>query len=100
MIMEERLLNIILSRHISEKSTISAEKKNTIVLKVLYSAKKYEIKKSVEKLFSVQVDSVNTLIVKRKKKGHGQKIGFRKKWKKAFVTIKKGQKLDLIDSRK
>ncbi|CAL4043869.1 50S ribosomal protein L23 [Buchnera aphidicola (Anoecia corni)] len=100
MIMEERLLNVILSRHISEKSTTSVEKKNTIVLKVAYSSKKYEIKKSVERLFSVKVDKVNTLVVKSKKKGQGQKIGFRKKWKKAFVTIKKGQKLDLIDSRK
>jgi len=100
MIIEERLLNIILSRHISEKSTTSAEKKNTIVLKVLCSATKYEIKKSVEKFFSVQVDSVNTLVVKSKKKGQGQKIGFRKKWKKAFITIKKGQQLDLIDTKK
>ena len=68
MIMEKRLLNIILSRHVSEKSTISVKKNNTIVLKVTYSAKKYEIKKSVEKLFSVKVDSVNTLVVKSKKK--------------------------------
>lgn len=99
MIMEKRLLNIILSRHVSEKSTISVKKNNTIVLKVTYSAKKYEIKKSVEKLFSVKVDSVNTLVVKSKKKGQGHKIGFKKKWKKAFVTIKQGQNLDLIDSR-
>jgi len=88
MIKEERIFSIICSKHVSEKSTISAEQRNTIVLKVLKSSKKYEIKQAVEKIFSVKVDEVRTLIEKGKKKGKGNRLGFSKSWKKAFIKIK------------
>lgn len=67
MISEERLLKILLSPHVSEKSSISIEKFNTVVLKVLNNATKYEIKCAVKKIFNIEVDSINTLKIKGKK---------------------------------
>ncbi|QFQ32324.1 50S ribosomal protein L23 [Buchnera aphidicola] len=98
MISEERLLKILLSPHISEKSSILMEKFNTVVLKVLKSSTKYEIKSAVEKLFNIQVDSVKTLRVQGKRKRHSNRVVFRKDWKKAYIKVKKGQNLDFISN--
>jgi len=70
------------------------EKTNTIVLKVATDATKAEIKAAVQKLFEVEVEVVNTLLVKGKTKRSGQRIGRRSDWKKAYVTLKEGQNLD------
>lgn len=96
MINEERLLKVIRAPHVSEKASTAMEKTNTIVLKVAKEATKSEIKASVQKLFEAEVKDVNTLVVKGKKKGHGQRIGRRSDWKKAYVTLKEGQNLDFI----
>ena len=55
-----------------------------------------EIKAAVQKLFEVEVEVVNTLVVKGKVKRHGQRIGRRSDWKKAYVTLKEGQNLDFV----
>lgn len=72
------------------------EKSNTIVLKVAKDATKAEIKAAVQKLFEVEVEVVNTTVVKGKVKRHGQRIGRRSDWKKAYVTLKEGQNLDFV----
>jgi len=66
MITEERLLKVILAPHISEKSTVVAEKNNTVVFRVAIDATKAEIKAAVAKLFEVEVDSVRTFLTKAK----------------------------------
>ncbi|MGK2889933.1 MAG: 50S ribosomal protein L23 [Candidatus Malihini olakiniferum] len=96
MIREERLLKVLTARHVSEKASTAMEKYNTIVLKVTKEATKAEIKAAVQKLFEVEVNEVRTLLVKGKKKRHGQRIGRRSDWKKAYVTLKEGQNLDFI----
>lgn len=58
MMREERLLNVILAPHVSEKSTMTAEGYNTVVFKVAKDATKSEIKAAVEKLFEVEVKNV------------------------------------------
>lgn len=95
MIREERLLQVLRAPHVSEKASNVMEKTNTLVLKVAKDATKAEIKAAVHKLFEVEVDAVRTLIVKGKVKRHGQRIGRRSDWKKAYVTLKEGQSLDL-----
>lgn len=95
----ERLLNIIQSPHVSEKVSCIIKKNNTIVLKVLKNSKKIEIKSSVQKLFNVKVKSVNTMILKGKIKKHGKYFGKNKNWKKAYVTLYKGQNLDFIEGK-
>ena len=94
MIREERLLKVLRAPHVSEKASAAMEKTNTIVLKVAKDATKAEIKAAVQKLFEVEV--VNTLVVKGKVKRHGQRIGRRSDWKKAYVTLKEGQNLDFV----
>lgn len=95
MIREERLLKVLRAPHISEKASMLTEKTNTLVLKVAKEATKAEVKAAVEKLFEVEVADVRTLIVKGKVKRHGQRVGRRSDWKKAYVTLKEGQNLDL-----
>ncbi|WP_295164107.1 50S ribosomal protein L23 [uncultured Buchnera sp.] len=96
MISEERLLKILLSPHISEKSSISMEKFNTVVLKVSRNATKNEIKSAVQNLFNIEVDSVKTICVKGKKKRQSNRVVYRSDWKKAYIKVKKGQNLDFM----
>ena len=96
MITEERILKVLRAPHISEKATMVAEKANTIVFKVSKDATKKEIKAAVEKLFEVEVKSVNTLITKGKTKRQGARQGRRSDVKKAYVILKEGQDLDFV----
>lgn len=93
---QERLLDVIKAPHISEKSTIVAERDNQVVLKVAVDATKREIKKAVELLFEVEVDSVRVVNMKGKTKRHGLAVGKRVNWKKAYVSLKEGQDLDFL----
>lgn len=91
---QERILLVIDSPIVSEKSTRVAEQKQ-IVFKVAVDATKAEIKAAVEELFKVEVVSVQTLNVKGKVKRTGRYIGRRKNWKKAYVCLK--QELNLVE---
>ena len=96
MIREERQLKVLRAPHVSEKASTAMEKNNTIVLKVAKDATKAEIKAAVSKLFEVEVEDVNTLLVKGNVKRHGQRVGRRSDWQKAYVTLKEGQNLYFI----
>ena len=86
----ERLMQILLSPHLSEKSTTSADALGQHVFRVLPEATKREIKGAVEDLFKVKVQSVNVVSVKGKRKRHGQQAGSRSDWKKAYVRLESG----------
>lgn len=94
MITEERILKVLRAPLISEKATMAAENANTIVFKVSIDATKKEIKAAVERLFDVEVKSVNTLITKGKTKRQGARQGRRSDVKKAYVILKQGQDID------
>lgn len=96
---QERLLKVILSPVISEKSTRVADKLNQVVFKVLSDATKPEIAAAVASLFKVEVVGVQVANVKGKTKRAGRVSGRRKDWKKAYVSIKPGQELDLTAGR-
>jgi large subunit ribosomal protein L23 len=83
--------NLIRYPSITEKNTKLREKQNRYVFEVVKDASKPQIKEAVEKLFSVTVESVNTMVVKGKLKKMGRNIGYRSDWKKAIVKIKEGQ---------
>ena len=91
---QERLMKVLLSPHISEKSSIVADQNNQIVLKVANDASKPEIKQAVELLFDVKVDRVQVSNVKGKTKRFGQRDGKRSDWRKAYVTLAEGQDID------
>jgi large subunit ribosomal protein L23 len=85
-----KLMDVLDAPIISEKSTIAAEKNNRFVFKVKKQATKVQIKKAVEALFNVKVDSVQVLNVTGKKKRFGRTLGQRSDWKKAYVKLKPG----------
>ncbi|AEH39915.1 50S ribosomal protein L23 [Buchnera aphidicola (Cinara tujafilina)] len=98
MISEERLLNLLLSPHISEKTSINMQKNNTVILKVLKDATKFEIKIAIEKLFQVYVKKVNILVIKGKKRKKN-KIVKSNNWKKAYIILKSGQNLNFLNNK-
>ena len=88
------LYDKILSPTVTEKSTNLSEY-NKIVFKVQKAASKNSIKKSIEKIFKVNVIKINTINLKGKTKMVRNKKTFKTGYKKAIVTLKKGQSIDL-----
>ena len=86
--------DIIIAPVITEKSAHQAEN-NVYTFKVATSANKIEIKKAVEAAFGVKVEKVNTLMTKPKAKRVGRYTGKTKTYKKAFVTLKDGEAIEL-----
>jgi large subunit ribosomal protein L23 len=78
---------------ITEKSTDYKENLRTIAFKVLRDANKIEIKDAVEKIYKVKVQSVRTAIFHGKKRRQGRFSGRRPDWKKAYITLKEGEKM-------
>ena len=91
---EGRLAQVLVAPIVSEKGTMTAEKHNQILFKVLRDATKPEIKAAVELLFKVEVESVQTVVQKGKVKKFGRSIGRRDHVKKAYVSLKAGQELN------
>jgi large subunit ribosomal protein L23 len=78
---------------ITEKSTFVKENLRTITFKVARDANKQEIKDAVETIFKVKVDNVRTAIFHGKNRRQGRYAGRRPDWKKAYVTLKQGEKM-------
>jgi len=91
----ERLLNLLIAPHVSEKAARATERANQYVFKVRTDATKPEIRAAVQMMFSVEVDAVQVVNVEGKKKRFGQSFGRRSDWKKAYVSLKAGQTIDL-----
>ena len=90
---EDRLAQVLVAPIVSEKGTFVADKHNQVLFRVLRDATKPEIKAAVELLFKVEVQSVQTVTQKGKKKKFGRFIGRRDHVKKAYVGLKEGQEL-------
>ena len=90
----ERLMQVLLAPTVSEKSTFVGDKNNQVVFRVADNATKPEIKAAVELLFKVKVKSVQVANVKGKEKRTGRIIGRRRNWKKAYVSLAKGQEIN------
>ena len=95
MMSQERILQVLLAPHISEKSTLIADATGTHVFKVNTTATKIEIKQAVEELFEVKVAQVRVMNVKGKTKRFGQRSGKRSDWRKAYVKLAEGQDIAL-----
>ncbi len=93
---QERVYQIVYGPHISEKATIVAEGNSQYVFRVAKDATKPEIKKAVEQLFDVKVDSVRTLIQKGKTKRTQRGDGKRSDLKKAYVRLTEGQEIEFL----
>ncbi len=84
---------IILRPIITEKSTLLKDKNREVCFEVAKKANKAEIKKAVEQLFKVKVESVRTQHNVGKWRRVGRNEGKTKNWKKAYVKLKEGEKM-------
>lgn len=91
---DTKYLEIIKAPVITEKSQLAKEN-GQYTFKVDPKANKIEIKYAIEKIFKVNVASIKTINIKPKKRRVGRYTGYTNKWKKAIVTLKDGQTIDL-----
>jgi large subunit ribosomal protein L23 len=82
---------------ITEKGTTLRETQNQYHFEVARDANKIEIKRAIELIFSVKVGSVRTQQLRGKVKRQGRSLGRRSDWKKAIVTLKPDQKIELFE---
>ena len=87
---------MLVGPHASEKAANVADSSNQYAFRVASNASKLEIKHSVEKLFKVKVNSVNTLKVKGKVKRNRFGLTTKPTWKKAYVRLEQGQDIDFV----
>ncbi|TAG36501.1 MAG: 50S ribosomal protein L23 [Polaromonas sp.] len=92
---EGRLMQVLVAPIVSEKATMIADKTNTVTFKVLQDATKFEIKAAVQLMFKVDVQAVAVLNIKGKTKRFGKSMGRRDNLRKAYVTLKAGQEINL-----
>ena len=88
-----KITDVIRRPLITEKTSIQREDGRTIVFQVAPDANKTEIKRAIEKLFGAKVETVRTSIAHGKVKRQGRFAGRRSDWKKAYVTLREGQKM-------
>lgn len=97
---KERVYNVLLGAHISEKTTVIADAANQFVFKVAKDASRPEIKQAVEHIYGVNVESVSVANVKGKVKRTVRGLSKRASWKKAYVRVAAGQDIDFTAEAK
>ncbi|MBA3387563.1 MAG: 50S ribosomal protein L23 [Verrucomicrobiota bacterium] len=91
------VFDIIQTASLTEKASLLSEKQNKYVFRVSPKANKIEIKRAVEQLFNKKVVAVNTAnYAGKKKRERRADFGRKPHWKKAIVTLKEGEKIDLV----
>ena len=94
----ERVYQVIIGPHVSEKSAVMTEDNNQYAFKVAIDASKVEIKEAVETIFKVAVSDLQVLNVKGKTKRSARGRPRRKSdWKKAYVRLEDGHEIDFAD---
>ena len=88
-----KLTDVIRRPLVTEKTSIQREDGRTVVFEVASGANKVQIKQAVEQLLGSKVAHVRTSIAHGKMKRQGRYVGQRPDWKKAYVTLREGQKL-------
>ena len=91
------LYNVLREPHISEKVSILGEESNQYAFKVAMEATRPQIKEAIEEIFKVAVKKVTTSNVKGKVKRNAQGLVKKKNWKKAYITLERGEELDYLD---
>ena len=89
--------DVIKSPLITEKLDRAREKLRQYAFVVDREATKHDVARAVESLFRVQVEAVRTHVIRGKSKRVGRSIGQRPNYKKAIVTLKDGEKIDLFE---
>jgi large subunit ribosomal protein L23 len=88
-----KLTDVIRRPLVTEKTTVMREDGRTVVFEVARGANKIEIKQAVEKLLGAKVSDVRTALAHGKMKRQGKFQGRRSDWKKAYITLREGEKI-------
>lgn len=78
---------------VTEKGVAKKDDERTLCFEVAPKASKTQVKSAVEKLFKVKVEEVRTANFEGKMRRRGRFVGYRSDWKKAYVRLKKGEKV-------
>ena len=84
---------------LTEKATLLREKHNQVVFEVARNANKLQIREAVQKLFKVNVTDVNTMVMRGKDRRMGRGYARTQNWKKAIVTLKEGDAIQLFEGK-
>ena len=95
---EQIAYKILIEPWITEAATMLAEK-NKYVFKVAPKSSKIQIKKAIEDLYSVAVLSVRTVNIHSKARTRGKIVGKKSGFKKAIITIKEGESIDIFEKK-
>lgn len=82
---------------VTEKGTMLKELGNQYLFEVDRRSSKFQIKHAVEKLFNVKVKDVHTVNIRGKIKRVGKNVGKQSNWKKAYVTLEQGAKIEFFE---
>jgi large subunit ribosomal protein L23 len=96
--MKIEMHRVLVQPLLTEKITGLREKTNTVGFVVHPEANRVQVRQAVEALLKVKVEKVNLMNVRGKVKRLGRFSGKRSDWKKAFVTLKEGEKLEMYES--
>ena len=91
------LYDVIAAPLITEKGTLVNQEGNQVVFRVRRDVNKEEIRRAVESLFKVRVEKVRTMNYLGKMRRVGRSVGQRPAWKKAYVTLAPGQRIDFFE---
>ena len=96
----EKLMQVLLGPHVSEKAARVSESGNQFVFRVRGDATRSDVKQAVELMFEVKVDAVQVLNQRGKARRFGALQGKRSGFKKAYVRLAAGQTIDLAGTGK
>lgn len=91
--------DIIVRPLVTEKTLKSQEANNTVVFEVAKNTNKIQIKQAIEEIFGVKVEKINVSNTKSKTKRVGRYTGKTRAFKKAYVTLKQGHKIDILSDK-
>jgi len=88
---------VIISPLVTEKGTIVGEKSNQVVFRIRPGASKAQIRNVIEDLFKVSVVKIRTANFLGKERRRGRTVGRRPNWKKAYITLKEGDRIEIFE---
>ncbi len=95
---ENILSKVIIEPIVTEEATVGIEK-NKYIFKISARAVKSQIKQAIEKIYNVKVEKVNTISVPKKARIRGRVSGWKSGYRKAVVTLKEGNKIDVFEGK-
>lgn len=89
--------SVVISPLVTEKGTIAGEKSNQVVFRIQPDASKAQIRNVIEDLFKVTVVKIRTANFLGKQRRRGRTLGRRPNWKKAYITLKEGDRIEIFE---